>query len=177
MTDSGSNLRVARLGADAVVRVCGRASFTCSASFKSVVQRLTEHAVHRFILDLTDCILMDSTFLGVLANFARGAGEKRDEPRHWELLNTNARVLDQLENLGVGHLFELRQGRSFADVPCVAVEGPPPSKRELAETCLEAHRTLIELNPENWPKLKDAVNYLEEDVKRLQNSPGGSNGG
>ena len=123
----------------------------------------------RFVLDLTDCMLMDSTFLGVLANFARGSahGNGGGGPQ-WELLNANTRVLDQLDNLGVKHLFALREGRSFADTPCQPVEEQPATKRELAETCLEAHRALIELNPDNWPKLKDAVSYLEEDVKRLK---------
>ena len=39
-------------------------------------------------------------------------------------------------------------------------------KRELAEASLEAHRTLMHLNPENVPRFKDVTKFLEEDLGR-----------
>jgi hypothetical protein len=39
---------------------------------------------------------------------------------------------------------------------------------EVARTCLEAHRTLMELNPGNAQKFKDVAQFLAEDVKRLE---------
>jgi hypothetical protein len=39
---------------------------------------------------------------------------------------------------------------------------------ELARTCLEAHRTLMGIKPENVAKFKDVAQFLAEDVKRLE---------
>ena len=49
------------------IKVVGRANFTSSVDFKALVKALSEKGHHRFVLDLSECQLMDSTFLGVLA--------------------------------------------------------------------------------------------------------------
>src|SRR5688500_13310613 len=49
------------------VTVAGRAKFSGSVDFKTLVTSLWEKGYHHFVLDLSECLLMDSTFLGVLA--------------------------------------------------------------------------------------------------------------
>src|ERR1051325_1278763 len=49
------------------IKVTGRANFTSSVDFKALVNGLRQKGHDRFILDLSECQLMDSTFLGVLA--------------------------------------------------------------------------------------------------------------
>ena len=64
------------------------------------------------MLDLSECVLMDSTFLGVLAGFGLklSAGDG-DQARHGiELLNPSPRITELLETLGVLHLFQITQG-------------------------------------------------------------------
>ena len=64
------------------------------------------------MLDLAECVLMDSTFLGVLAGFGLklSAGNGDHGPHGIELLNPNARITELLDTLGVLHLFKLTQG-------------------------------------------------------------------
>ena len=45
------------------------------------------------------------------------------------------------------------------------------SREETTRACLEAHQTLITLNPENATKFKEVTQFLAEDLKRLRNSP------
>src|SRR5688500_19383887 len=49
------------------VKVAGRANFSGSVDFKTLVTSLWDKGYHHFVLDLSECLLMDSTFLGVLA--------------------------------------------------------------------------------------------------------------
>ena len=42
------------------------------------------------------------------------------------------------------------------------------SRAEISRTCLEAHQTLMGLNPANVAKFKDVAQFLAEDVKRLE---------
>ena len=44
----------------------------------------------------------------------------------------------------------------------------PISKKEMSRNSLEAHRTLMDLNPANIPKFKDVAQFLAEDLKRLE---------
>ena len=90
-----------------------------------------------------------------------------------ELRNANERLTELLENLGVLHLFRTTQGALPAgetetpDVPATC----RPSHEELTRASLEAHQTLMDLNPENVARFKDVVKFLAEDLKKLRQAP------
>jgi anti-sigma B factor antagonist len=178
MTNNLPSLLVAVADRAAIVKVKGRANFTTSVGFKRLVSELSRRGLDDFVLDLTECVTMDSTFLGVLAGTAlRMAESGRVLPPNdaqtetggtarLRLLNPNPRVADLLENLGISELFctiqepPRAEGRYEAQPPQA-----PPTKEELTRTCLEAHKLLMDLNPENVPKFKEVAQFLAEDLK------------
>ena len=156
----------------ACVRITGRANFTSSIDLKTLVNELRQRGYDYFVLDLSECALMDSTFLGVLAGFGlkmNGAQNGASE-RGIELFNPSNRILDLLENLGVLHLFKVKQGGDTLPAQSEAVPLTPcsPSKEEVKRTCLEAHQTLMEIHPENVSRFKDVAQFLAEDLKKLK---------
>lgn len=159
-------------GKIAWIRIEGRANFNSSVDFKALINGLVEKGYCRFVLDLTDCVLMDSTFLGVLA----GLGMKFTSNRNGgsspsiELLNPNARIADLLENLGVEHLFKVVSGPELNTNRLEPVEQSPASRdrKEINRTCLEAHETLMQINPNNIPKFKEVAQFLAEDLKKME---------
>jgi len=152
------------------VKITGRANFTCSVDFKALMHRLWDKGQRRFVLDLTDCLLMDSTFLGVLAGFS----QKLTTPGNagptgcLELVNANPRILDLLENLGIAHLFKLVQHApvSTDQMQAVAQKPSDPDRKEVTKLCLEAHETLMAINPANVSKFKDVAKFLAEDLQK-----------
>jgi anti-anti-sigma regulatory factor len=154
------------------IKIAGRANFNSSVDFKTLVNELRNKGFHYFILDLSECMLMDSTFLGVLTGFGlkMNAAQSNNRDGSIELLNANSRITELLENLGVLHLFRVTQGtqtpegvtESFTPEPC------HPTKEEVTRACLEAHRTLMEVNPQNVPRFKDVAQFLAEDLKKLK---------
>jgi anti-anti-sigma regulatory factor len=154
------------------VKIAGRANFTTSVDFKSLLQELVQKGYTYFVLDLTDCALMDSTFLGVLAGF----GLKLTAPLGngtvgtLELFNPNPRIAELLENLGVLPLFQITRG----DVKLPEKTEPhdhtcaDASREEVTRTCLEAHQTLMGIQPENVSRFKDVAAFLAEDLKKLK---------
>ena len=112
---------------------------------------------------------MDSTFMGVLAGISLQLSSGKGDAPPLELLNACARVVETLENLGVAHLFKIGGSTGpISDKFEPLAKGDPASRVEVARTCLEAHRTLMELNPGNAQKFKDVAQFLAEDVKRLE---------
>ena len=103
-------MSVAVVDHTAFVKIPGRANFTSSIDFKTLLNELREKGYHYFVLELSECVLMDSTFLGVLAGFGLKLSQPQDgqRPGSIELLNPTPRVTELLENLGV--LRELIQG-------------------------------------------------------------------
>lgn len=159
----------------ACVKIIGRANFHSSIDFRTLIHELRQKGYEYFVLDLAECTLMDSTFLGVIAGLGLklGAGQKDPCSSGIELLNPNPRVIGLLENLGVLHLFKVSQGLAPAAEQGTAVEAPrsEPSKADLTRACLEAHRTLMEINPANIAKFKEVTQFLAEDLRHLSPEP------
>ena len=152
------------------VRIIGRANFTSSVDFKSLINELLQRGHRYFMLDLAECVLMDSTFLGVLVGFGKSlsTGNGDQGPRGIELLNANARIAELLETMGVLHLFKLTQGPLPLPEQAEVRPHTPgnPTKEEVTRTCIEAHKILSDLSPENAAKFKDVAQFLAEGLKK-----------
>jgi anti-sigma B factor antagonist len=177
MAPPPAKLLVYATGHSACVRIAGRANFTSSIDFKMLLNGLVQKGYDCFVLDLSDCILMDSTFLGVLSGF----GLKMNTPQNGEakarpiqLLNPNPRIAELLENLGVAHLFRIVTRAEDAPTEPVADIQPDRkehSHEEVTRNCLEAHKILMEIAPNNVSKFKDVAQFLAEDLKKTQTGP------
>lgn len=169
MSTAGAKLLVLVGDQFACVKIIGRANFSSSIDFKTLLNELVQKAYRYFVLELSECPLMDSTFLGVLAGFGLKLNRNTDGEPAIELLNANSRITELLENLGVLHLFKVAQGT--LEVPQGAHEQPhtpaAPTRAEVTQACLEAHRTLMDVNPANVSKFKEVTQFLAEDLKRL----------
>jgi anti-sigma B factor antagonist len=181
MTNNLPSLLVALADHVAIVKINGRANFTTSVPFKRLVTELRQRGFESFVLDLSECVTMDSTFLGVLAGTAlklsehrsprQNVGQKGELPSnaHLRLLNPNERVSDLIDNLGISDLF--RTVRCETQTRAAQYQSAPddvhPTQEELSRTCLEAHRLLMDLNPRNIPKFKEVAQFLAEDLKKL----------
>ena len=156
----------------ACVKVTGRANFTSSVDFKTVLKELKAKGYPYIVVELSECALMDSTFLGVLAEFGLKAlpPEGHCEKNAIELRNANERLIELLENLGVLHLFKTAQGTVSA-VGAIETSSPSPcnaSREELTRASLEAHQVLMNINPQNVARFKDVTKFLAEDLQKLQ---------
>ena len=163
---AATTLSVCVRGHAACVRVVGRANFTSSVDFKRVVQQLQDGGCDELVLDLRDCRLMDSTFLGVLAGLGSRCETARKEGHRCvvELFEPSDRVTELLDNLGVFGLFTV-----IHDAPpfeCFQpIEEGSTSRDELTQTCYEAHQVLMKTSPENERRFKDATEYFARTLR------------
>ncbi|MFH0953413.1 MAG: STAS domain-containing protein [Verrucomicrobiota bacterium] len=160
-------------GGIAFVRVFGRGSFKISTAVKEFAVAAIDRGCRRLVLDMADCVGMDSTFMGVLAGLANRLKQKSDGTI--VLVNLSPRTRGLLSTLGLDLVIEpymtgampedlrpmLSQGRDLT-----ALDTREMSQRATAETMLEAHENLVRLSPENLPKFKDVLTFLREDLKR-----------
>jgi anti-sigma B factor antagonist len=154
----------------AFVQIGGRANFTSSVDFKTLLDQLLQKGYTCFVLDLTECVLMDSTFLGVLAGFGLKLNTPQSDKidRTIQLFNPNSRISELLENLGVLHLFKVTEGDAKAPANASDVKSTNASREEVTRTCLEAHKTLMNIQPENVSRFKDVAAFLAEDLKKMK---------
>lgn len=152
------------------LRITGRANFACGPDFKSLVTGLHDKGYRHFVIEMSDCVLMDSTFLGLLCGLALKVRNGESGEAGVELLNPSPRVADILESLGVSDVVKLvnsvpgTENGTETTAHCCT----PHSREEVAQTSLEAHETLMALSPENAAKFKDVAQFLAEDLKKLK---------
>lgn len=162
-----AKIYVADLGERAVIRITGRANCLSSVPFKRVINGLIERGRGVFTLDLSDCQLMDSTFLGVLVGLNRTL--RQYEPDGGvSLYRPTEQVRVLLDNLGILELFSTAESLDQAEAAEPVEADEAPDKTEFTRSSLEAHRTLIDANPENEAKFKEVTRFLEEELKRQE---------
>ena len=152
----------------AQIRVFGKGAFACSQNLRDFCSKIIETKIEKIIVDLSECTSIDSTFMGVLAMVGL---QGRKTNVGVEIVNVDEAKKKLLKGLGLEKLFTY----SHTDTDQVSWEllcnatsdSQEMGKVERAKTMLEAHETLIEVDSNNKPKFKDVIEYLKEDVKRL----------
>ena len=147
------------------VRVEGKGSFLNSTGLKEFAKEMINRGFREFAIDLKNCPVMDSTFMGTLAGIALrlrelGQGTLR-------VVNLNERNHDLLSNLGLDQLFCIEALNGAVQTPVAAqvpLASAAPDKVTQAQTMLEAHEACVEANEANAAKFKDVLEYLKQDL-------------
>ena len=168
------NLTAAYIDATAVIRVEGRGSFKISPPMKQFIHQVIDgHSAERILLDMSDCIGMDSTFMGVLAGISCYIKGKPDF--NFKLINLSEKNQKLLITLGVDRVVdyslsitgEEKELMTQSNKSIQALEPDFANKLEAAKTTLEAHEILVDINPENYAKFKSVLEFLQDDVRTL----------
>ena len=149
------------------MRLEGKGSFLNSGSLKDFAQEMVSRGYREFIVDLQNCVMMDSTFMGTLAGVALRLKELGNG--HLHVVHCGLRSRELLSGLGLDQIFSIHAGGLSAP-QCSDLDGddqPAPSadqKREQAQTMLDAHEALCQAAPENFTRFKDVLDYLKQDL-------------
>ena len=147
------------------IRVEGKGSFLNSTGLKEFAREMQNRGYREFVVDLKNCPVMDSTFMGTLAGISLRLKELGQG--QLQVMNLNDRNRDLLTNLGLDRLFTIDQ-RPAEVTSQEAVQQPlapvATDKVTQAQTMLEAHEACVEANPENAAKFKDVLEYLKQDL-------------
>jgi anti-anti-sigma regulatory factor len=149
------------------VKVEGKGSFLNSGNLKDFTCEMLDRGYREFVVDLANCPMMDSTFMGTMATVALRLKELGQG--HLHVVHCSSRCQELLVGLRLDQIFDVRaNGASPPD--CGALERPPriqspeDRKREQIETMLEAHVALGEAAPENLLRFKDVLDFLRQDL-------------
>jgi anti-anti-sigma regulatory factor len=145
----------------------GKGSFLNSGNLKEFAREMLDRGYREFVVDLADCAMMDSTFMGTMASVALRLKELGQG--HLHVVHCKARSQELLSGLGLDQIFDIHANGARAP-EYEALEQTPGSwspeakKNEQAETMLEAHEALCEAAPENLLRFKDVLDFLRQDL-------------
>jgi len=150
------------------VRVAGRGTFQNSTGLKEFAAEMTRRGHREFIVDLKDCELMDSTFMGTLAGIALRLGAEG----RVRIARANARCRTVMKNLGLDRIVTVEEEPALVEPspPLRDAEGHPPREAK-RETIIEAHRNLVEADPANEVRFKDVIDFLQHKEPQDEGRP------
>jgi anti-anti-sigma regulatory factor len=161
-----SSIQVGVNGPTVWVKVEGKGSFLNSGNLKEFAREMLDRGYREFIVDLADCAMMDSTFMGTMASVALRLKELGRG--HLHVVRCRNRSRELLSGLGLDQIFDIHSNGATAP-ECEALdhgkdESQENKKQEQAQTMLEAHEALCEAAPENLFRFKDVLDYLKQDL-------------
>ena len=162
-----SSIQVGVSGPTVWVKVGGRGSFLNSGNLKEFAREMLDRGYREFVVDLADCAMMDSTFMGTMASVALRLKELGHG--HLHIVHCGNRSQELLSGLGLDQIFDIRaNGAGPPDCGALerapAVRSPADRKKEQTEMMLEAHEALCEAAPENILRFKDVLDFLRQDL-------------
>ena len=115
-----SSIQVGVNGPTVWVRVEGKGSFLNSGNLKEFAQEMVNRGYREFVIDLQDCVMMDSTFMGTMAGLALRLKELGHG--HLHVVHCGDRSRDLLSGLGLDQIFSIQSNGTQAPAP----SWPPP---------------------------------------------------
>src|SRR5215471_13634171 len=173
MSENSPGIFVALNERGAFVRVNGRGTFQNAHVLREFGLESIGRGCRTVLLDLSGCLSMDSTFLGVLAGFGLKLRELgREDALH--LFNAGNRTFEACQTLGLDRVARLECG-----TPGAGLQTPPPSdfrrldaepsggakdKSATAAVMLEAHEDLCTCDERNEAQFKDVKKFLQQEI-------------
>ena len=156
-----SKILVSRMDRIVLVRIQGKGSFENSTALKDFCKEMICRGAREFILDLSKCPMMDSTFMGTLAAISLWLCELGEDCL--SVVNLNERNTESLLSLGLDQLLNVRVSAIREEGQALSIM-PKEDRTTRAQTMLEAHEALIKTAPESLSQFKDLIQYLKEPV-------------
>jgi len=162
-----SSIQVGVNGPAVWVKVEGKGNFLNSGNLKEFAREMVNRGYREFVIDLENCAMMDSTFMGTMAGVALRLKELGHG--HLHVVHCGSRSLELLQGLGLDQIFSIYSNGATAP-ECEKIEdsvkggSAEEKKKEQAGTMLEAHEALCQAAPENFLRFKDVLDYLKQDL-------------
>lgn len=156
------NVYYAEQDGTGVIRFEGTISYTIANAIERFLDELfSRNAFTRLIVDLNETESIDSTGLGLLARIANGV--RRRDGSQPLLFSTQPDINTLISSICLDTVFTLCDGPPPL-LPGTALPAGNPSEIEMAQTILEAHRVLSEMNDANHALFQNVVDAFEKEL-------------
>jgi anti-anti-sigma factor len=164
MTTSNANLWVGRKQHTVIFKISGQGIFQNSVPLKKLaLTALEEGNAKEIIIDLADCLYMDSTFMGTLVGINTALLKKSGQKLI--VANANDRSRHLLDNLGVSHIIEIRNNLEKLEIKWELIIEDPIQNRNLTKHILTAHNNLGDIDSRNNTRFELVKKLLLESLK------------
>lgn len=175
MSAGATSFLAARAGDHLYVRAVGLANMKHAPTLDAFIDGERAAGVTTVCMDLSTCVGMDSTFMGLLVGTSLAMVQQGGRLVVVNPSEANRRLLDML---GVTEVVPVMAACSVPEVEFVAVESKTGvGAIQRMELVLRAHRDLVALGAANQAKFSAFIGALQKDLERQQKTAPGEEGG
>ena len=161
-----SSIQVGVNGDAVWVKVEGKGSFLNSGNLKEFTREMVNRGYREFVVDLENCVMMDSTFMGRDGGVALRLKELGHG--HLHVVHCGERSRSLLTGLGLDQIFDIHSNGTAAP-QCELLDrekanGSTDQKKKVSADMLDAHQALCDAVPQNFSRFKDVLDYLKQDL-------------
>ena len=153
VSDEQGNYLLKLIG-DVRVTLCGSLNHHMETIFGS-------QDVNNVIVDMLEAEGLDSTTLGLMAKL--GLHCRKEYGINVQVFCQNPSILRTLDCMGLDEIFDIIQEVPTFNAELHSIEPVSPEVDEIRRQVVEAHRLLMELNPDNSKEFTDLIRALESD--------------
>ena len=153
--------KIERCSEGYVISLCGRGTLQESPAFRDFASQCLDHR-RKVVVDLSDCVYLDSTFLGCLIGLHKrglqlGKGMFRifaDQACRLRLLSTS----------GLHQFLDYVDQRPDTNGDCMSLEFGQFDAHALGRHVMNSHRLLADLGGEDADKFKSIADRLQREL-------------
>jgi anti-anti-sigma factor len=153
VSDNEGNYLLKLIG-DVRVTLCGSLNRHMETIFGS-------QDVKKVIVDMLEAEGLDSTTLGLMAKL--GMHCRKEYGINVQVFCQNPSILRTLDCMGFEEIFDIIQEVPTIDAQLHSIESVNSEVDEIRRQVVEAHKLLMQLNPENSKEFTDLIRALESD--------------
>lgn len=161
--------RIDRCAGGYLVALIGRGTMRESPTFRDFVAQCLEKQCW-VVADLTDCDLLDSTFLGCLIGLHKQGLQYSDT--HFRLLADESCRQRLLCTSGLHQLFGYASEQPATSGDSLTLEFGHFDTRTLGQHVMNSHRLLAELGGEDAARFRSIAERLQRELRVTSNRPG-----
>lgn len=153
----------------AMVIVRGRGTFKAAPALKKFALTAIESGCTLLLLDMRECVGMDSTFMGVTGGLA--VRMRKEANGEVAMVNLSVKNKALLATLGLDRCVKTEGAEGelaafLGNAELAKLDSTAASRNVTTQTMLDAHHDLISISPDNMAKFKDVIAYLQDEMQR-----------
>ncbi len=156
--------RIARNATMVYVRAEGLANMKSAPALHAFLSKARQEGTRSAYIDLSACLGMDSTFMGLLVGQAQAFGEKGGR---LAVVKPNELCLRLLKQLGVDEVITVVPDAEVPSAEYTDISGDGSVDQKVrTDLVRQAHKDLASLNDENRAKFSAFLKALDEDLAK-----------
>ena len=163
---STGHVEYASLNGTHIFKLIGEVRAQSCISLDKLLNRIEQQSnVVGAIVDLTQTTFIDSTVLGILAKL--GLKLKQIHNIQAVMLSTNSDITTLANSMGLGQVFVILNYCGDPNVCTLELMEELIKHRNMLNTVLDAHKTLLKLNQSNQNMFEPLVKQLQKEQDSL----------